>query len=137
MIQVRLKNPTLIITPVSQEELNEGFGWGSLYALYKNENGEVEIGIPDMIEYFPEKANMFGFSDATEKAFFYSGGSRLIEAAPTINDRPIYSIQPSDDRKVEEYDIINNVNVDLSDVLNGTFKVTTDNIDKDKQSKHM
>ena len=74
MIQVRLKNPTLIITPVSQEELNEGFGWGSLYALYKNENGEVEIGIPDMIEYFPEKANMFGFSDATEKAFFYNGG---------------------------------------------------------------
>lgn len=137
MIQVRLKNPTLIITPVSQEELNEGFGWGSLYALYKNENGEVEIGIPDMIEYFPEIANMSGFSDATEKAFFYSGGSRLIESAPTINDRPIYSIQPSDDRKIEKYDIINNVNVKLSDVLNGTFKVTTDNIDEDKQPKHM
>lgn len=89
MIQVRLKNPTLIIAPVSQEEVNKGFEWGSLYVLYKNKNGEIEIGIPDMVEYFPSTANMFGFSDATEKAFFYNGGSSLIESAPTINDRPI------------------------------------------------
>lgn len=137
MIQVRLKNPTLIIAPVSQEEVNKGFGWGSLYVLYKNKNGEVEIGIPDMVEYFPSTANMFGFGEATEKAFFYNGGSSLIESAPTINDRPIYSIQPSDDRKVAAYDIINNVDVKLSDILNGNFKVVTDNIEDNKQPRHM
>ena len=60
-----------------------------VYVLYKNKNGEVEIGIPDMVEYFPSTANMFGFGEATEKAFFYNGGSSLIESAPTINDRPI------------------------------------------------
>lgn len=137
MIQVRLKNPTLIIAPVSQEEVNKGFGWGSLYVLYKNKNGEVEIGIPDMVEYSPSTANMFGFGEATEKAFFYNGGSSLIESAPTINDRPIYIIQPSDDRKVAAYDIINNVDVKLSDVLNGNFKVVTDNIEDNKQPRHM
>ena len=140
MARIRLKNPTLIIAPVSQEEVEEAdkvLGWGSLYVLYKNKNGEVEIGIPDMIEHFPATANMFGFGEATEKAFFYNGGSSLIESAPTINDRPIYSIQPSDDRKVATYDIINNVDVKLSDVLNGSFKVVIDNIDENKQPRHM
>ena len=110
---------------------------GSLYASYKNKNGEIEIGIPDMVEYFPSTANMFGFSKATEKAFFYNGGSSLIESAPTINDRPVYSIQPSDNRKVAAYDIINSVDVKLSDVLNGNFKVVTDNFEKNKQPRHM
>lgn len=137
MIQVRLKNPTLIITPVSEEELEKGFGWASTYVLYKNSQGEVEIGIPDMMEYSPSIANMYGFGEATEKAFFYNGGSSLIEAAPTINDRPIYSIQPSDDRKVASYDIINNVDVKLSDVLNGSFKVVQDNTKENKQQRHM
>lgn len=137
MIQVGLKNPTLIIAPVSQEEANKGFGWGSLYVLYKKKNGEVEIGKPDTVEYFPATANMFGLGEATEKAFFYNGGSSLIESSPTINDRPIYSIQPSDDRKVANYDIINNVDIKLSDVLNGNFKVVTDNIEENKQTRHM
>lgn len=137
MIQVRLKNPTLIITPVSEEELEEGFGWASTYVLYKNSQGEVEIGIPDMMEYSPSTANMYGFGEATEKAFFYNGGSRLVESASTINDRPIYAIQPSDDRKVAGYDIINNVDVKLSDVLNGSFKVVSDNIEDNKSPRQM
>ena len=137
MIQVKLQNPTLIITPVSEEEVKKGFGWASLYVLYKNKYGEVEIGIPDMVEYFPVKANMFGFGEATEKAFFYNGGSSLIESAPTTNDRPIYAIQTSDDRKVAAYDIINNVDVKLSDVLNGNFKVITEKVDENKQPRHI
>ncbi len=137
MIQVRLKNPTLIITPVSQEELEKGFGWGSTYVLYKNSQGEVEIGIPDMMEYSPATANMFGFGEATEKAFFYNGGSSLVESATSINDRPIYAIQPSDDRKVARYDIINNVDVKLSDVLDGSFKVVSDNIEENKHPRQM
>jgi len=137
MIQVKLKNPNIILTPVSQEELKKGLGWGCTYVLYNNKDGDIEIGIPDMMEYFPETANMIGFGDATEKAFFYSGGSSLIEAAPTISDRPIYVIKPSDDRKVTSYEIINNVDVELSEVLNGSFKVVSDNVDDNKQSRQI
>ena len=35
-----------------------------------NENGEIEIGIPDMIEYFSTIANMSGFDETTEKVLF-------------------------------------------------------------------
>lgn len=67
MIWVKLKNPTLIIVPVSQDK---EFEWDLLYVLYKNNNGEVEIGIPVVVEYFPSTANMFGFGEAIEKTFF-------------------------------------------------------------------
>ena len=133
MVQVGLKNPILIITPVSQEEINEGFRYGKLYVLYKDKNDKIEIGILDMVKFFPKTANMFGFDEAKEKAFFCNADSKLLEVASTINDRPIYSIQPSDDRKVETCNIINNVDIELSDVLNGNFKVAK----KNKQAKHM
>lgn len=89
-----------------------------------------------MAKYSPSTANMFGFGEATEKAFFYNGVSNLIEYAPNINDRPIYAVQSSDSRKVAAYDIINNVNIKLSDILNGSYKVVTDNIKNNKQPKH-
>lgn len=127
MIQVRLKNPKIIITPVTQEEIDNGFTWGTLYVLYKNQSGEIEIGIPEMINHFPTTANMSGLENATEKAFFCNGGSKLVELSSKINDRPIYSICPTDDRKVEEYEVINGVDVNLGDVLNGTFKVSSQN----------
>lgn len=50
--------------------MNKEFEWDLLYVLYKNINGEVEIGIPVVVEYFPSTANMFGFGEATEKTFF-------------------------------------------------------------------
>ena len=105
--------------------------------LYKNENGGIEIGIPDIIEYFSTIANMSGFDEATEKVLFYNGGSNLAKFAPYINDRPVYSIQPSDNRKVEIYDIINNSDVELLDVLDGNFKVDSDNIEEIKQLKYI
>lgn len=128
---------TLIITSISPEEVSKGLEWGSLYVLYKNENGEIEIGIPDMIEYFSTIANMSGFDEATEKVLFYNGGSNLAKFAPYINDRPVYSIQPSDNWKVEIYDIINNSDVELLDVLDGNFKVDSDNIEEIKQLKYI
>ena len=131
MVQVGVKNPILIITPVTQEEINEGFGWASIYVLYKNKNNKVEIGIPDMLEYSSKTANMAGVSESTEIALFYNGGSKLMELAPHINNRPVYAIQPSDNRKVAFYDVINNVDVKLSDVLNGSFKVNN-NIEKNE-----
>lgn len=128
---------TLIITSISPEEVSKGLEWGLLYVLYKNENGEIEIGIPDMIEYFSTISNMSGFDEATEKVLFYNGGSNLAKFAPYINDRPVYSIQPSDNRKVEIYDIINNSDVELLDVLYGNFKVDSDNIEEIKQLKYI
>lgn len=121
---------TLIITSISPEEVSKGLEWGLLYVLYKNENGEIEIGIPDMIEYFSTISNMSGFDEAP-------ASSNLAKFAPYINDRPVYSIQPSDNRKVEIYDIINNSDVELLDVLSGNFKVDSDNIEEIKQLKYI
>ncbi len=135
-VRTRLRNPELIVTPISFEEANEDLGFSSLYVLYKNENNEIEIGMPDMMSYFPALGNMYGYEAATEKAFFYNGASDLEEMASTISDKPVYRIQPSDDRKVESYDIINGVDVKLDDVLNGNFKVVSNKTDEDKHVKH-
>lgn len=121
---VRLKNPTIILMPLREDEIEKhSSGFSDLYLLYKNERGEIEIGIPSMINYFPETANMYGSGMATEKAYFYCGASRLKSEAQEITDRPVYAVYPSDDRKVEHYEILNSVDVDLNSILNGTYIV--------------
>ena len=122
MIKVNLNNPTIILTPLSEEEAENKFDFASLYVLYVNYFNDVEIGIPDMKEYSYFLANMQGLKDATKKAYFYSGGNSLKMKASEITDRPVYEVLPSDDRKVVACNIINNVNIGLTDVLNGKFQ---------------
>ena len=45
-------------------------------------------------------ANMDGYEEATERAYFYCGGSQLMRAANAVLSRPVYEIIPSDDRCV-------------------------------------
>lgn len=122
MINVKLNNPPIILTPLTEEEAKNNFGFAELYILYLNPLKEVEIGIPDMEKYDYYLSNMDGIENATKKAYFFNGGTYLKMNASEVTDRPIYEVFSTDDRKVVASSIINNVNIGLTDVLNGKFQ---------------
>ena len=122
MINVKLNNPPIILTPLTEEEAKNNFGFAELYVLYLNPLKEVEIGIPDMEKYDYYLSNMDGIENATKKAYFFNGGTYLKMKASEVTDRPIYEVFSTDDRKVVASSIINNVNIGLTDVLNGEFQ---------------
>lgn len=122
MINVKLNNPPIILTPLTEEEAKNNFGFAELYVLYLNPLKEVEIGIPDMGKYDYYLSNMDGIENATKKAYFFNGGTYLKMKASEVTDRPIYEVFSTDDRKVVASSIINNVNIGLTDVLNGKFQ---------------
>lgn len=122
MINVKLNNPPIILTPLTEEEAKKNFGFAELYVLYLNPLKEVEIGIPDMEKYDYYLSNMDGIENATKKAYFFNGGTYLKMKASEVTDRPIYEVFSTDDRKVVASSIINNVNIGLTDVLNGKFQ---------------
>lgn len=122
MINVKLNNPPIILTPLTEEEAKNNFGFAELYVLYLNPLKEVEIGIPDMEKYDYYLSNMDGIENATKKAYFFNGGTFLKMKASEVTDRPIYEVFSTDDRKVVASSIINNVNIGLTDVLNGKFQ---------------
>lgn len=122
MINVKLNNPPIILTPLTEEEAKNNFGFAELYVLYLNPLKEVEIGIPDMEKYDYYLSNMDGIENATKKAYFFNGGIYLKMKASEVTDRPIYEVFSTDDRKVVASSIINNVNIGLTDVLNGKFQ---------------
>lgn len=68
-----------------------------------------------MVEYILDIVNIYGYG------------------AATISDQSIYGICSTDDRKVAQCDIISNVDVKLSNVLNGRFKIMFQ--DKSKKDK--
>lgn len=122
MINVKLNNTPIILTPLTEEEAKNNFGFAELYVLYLNPLKEVEIGIPDMEKYDYYLSNMDGIENATKKAYFFNGGTYLKMKASEVTDRPIYEVFSTDDRKVVASSIINNVNIGLTDVLNGKFQ---------------
>lgn len=122
MINVKLNNPPIILTPLTEEEAKNNFEFAELYVLYLNSLKEVEIGIPDMEKYDYYLSNMDGIENATKKAYFFNGGTYLKMKASEVTDRPIYEVFSTDDRKVVASSIINNVNIGLTDVLNGKFQ---------------
>ena len=122
MINVKLNNPPIILTPLTEEEAKNNFGFAELYVLYLNSLKEVEIGIPDMEKYDYYLSNMDGIENATKKAYFFNGGTYLKMKASEVTDRPIYEVFSTDDRKVVASSIINNVNIGLTDVLNVKFQ---------------
>lgn len=135
MLSVRLKNPDIILTPITEEEKtqieSEFMGDESIYVLYKLPDSDaMHIGMmsSSMREYFPGTANIWYLSEATSKAFFYNGCSELEEKAQGITDRPVYRVRPTDDRVVAGYDILNGtpdngLRIFLEDVVDGQYSL--------------
>lgn len=74
-----------------------------------------------MVQYFG-LANMDGYEEATERTYFYCGGSQLMRAANAALSRLVYEIIPSDDRYVLGYKIINDCDIPLEEVLGDNKK---------------
>ena len=130
MINIKLNDSSIILTPLTEEEAKNNFRFAELYVLYLNPLKEVEIGIPDMEKYDYSLGNMHGIKNATKKAYFFNGGTFLKMKASEVTDRPIYEVLSTDDRKVVACSIINNVNIGLTDVLNGKFQPEENKINK-------
>ena len=82
MIRVRLKNPCIILTPITDEEKEQyeedSTGDESIYVLYRlPDSEEIQIGMmsTSMRKYFPSTANVWQLGNATSKAFFYDVAS--------------------------------------------------------------
>jgi len=133
MVSVRLKNPDIILTPITDEEKeqfeNDFMGDEHIYVLYRLPNSEeIYIGMmsSSMRKYFPSIANIWNLSSATSMAFFYNGGSKLERIASQITDRPVYRVRPSDDRRVSGYDVLNGtlengLGIRLEDMVDGNY----------------
>ena len=138
MVRVRLKNPDIILMPISDEDKEqyekEFMGDESIYVLYRlPDSEEIQIGMmsSSMRKYFPSTANVWQLDNATSKAFFYNGASDLAKKAMGITDRPVYRIRPSDNRTVDDYDVLNGtpengLRVWLEDVVDGKYTIMAD-----------
>lgn len=140
MLEVRLNNPSLILTPISDVE-QETMDDESMYVLYKlPESEDINVGMmsSSMRKYFPATANIWYLDRATALAFFHNGGRSLEESASRITDRPVYKIYPTDNRKVGAYSIINGteengLDIPLEDVVNGNYPNKNKVFIKDKK----
>ena len=133
MVSVRLRNPDIILTPITDEEKkqfeSDFMGDESIYVLYRLPNSEgIHIGMmsSSMRKYFPSTANVWNLDSATSLAFFYNGCSELESSASQITDRPVYIVRPSDDRMVSGYDVLNGtpengLRIWLEDVVDGNY----------------
>lgn len=133
MLQVRLNNPSLILTPVSEGE-KDVMSDESIYVLYKlPESEDINIGMmsSSVRKYSPGLANIWHLDSATSYAFFHNGGSGLEDNAHRLTDRPVYKIAPTDDRKVGGYSILNateenGLGIALEDIVDEGFPITRD-----------
>ena len=121
----------LVLVPISENEreklesLQKKLVSGSIYVLYKDNNGTIKIGIPEMERFFPETANMDGFLESNEKAFFFRGPTKY----ENVSDRPIYKIKTDSNQNVIGYEIANDINIELNDILNGNYVINADSIE--------
>lgn len=135
MVSVRLRNPDIILMPITDEEAEElskrFMGDEDIYVLYRLPEVEgIHIGMlsSSMREHFPMTANVWNLDEASSSALFYNGCSELERKAEEVTDRPVYRIRPTDDRMVAGYDVLNgtpenNLRVWLEDVVDGKYTV--------------
>ncbi|HIT21960.1 MAG TPA: hypothetical protein IAB56_03160 [Candidatus Scybalousia intestinigallinarum] len=144
MVSVELRNPDIILTPITEEEkqqIESNFmGDESIYVLYRLPNlEEIHIGMmsSSMRRYFPITANVWNLEKSISKAFFYNGSSELKNKAPTITDRPVYRVIATDDRIVSGYDILNGtpengLRICLEDVVDGNYTLNANELRKSR-----
>lgn len=138
MVSVRLRNPDITLTPITDEEKkqfeSDFMGDESIYVLYRlPDSADIQIGMmsSSMRKYFPSTANVWGLDSATSKAFFYSGASVLAANATQITDRPVYRVRATDSRTVAGYDVLNGtadngLRVWLEDVVDGKYALSVE-----------
>lgn len=135
-LNLKSKNAGIVLMPITEEEIKliekNPCGDEFIYILYKttDDNDAIQIGMlsSSISKYSPDLANLWRLKDSTTMAYFYNGCSELSTIASGIIDRPVYRIIPKEDRTVDEYTILNatsnnGLDVSLSDVVDGKFKI--------------
>lgn len=150
-VEVDLEKPKIILAPITDEEKDEferkPFGDERIYVLYRlPDSDEIHIGMlsTSMRKYFPSLANVWELDKATAMAFFYNGCSDLETAAlkQEVNDRPVYSVSPSEGRTVVGYDVLNGtpengLSVPLEDVVDGKYTLSAENTNTSDVSRSL
>ena len=133
-VKVRLRNPSIVLMPLTENEAEdiskEELLKNKLHILYKlSDSSDIEIGMlaDYAIRYCPSIANVDRIEDAQTFSYFYSGGSFLEENAESIEDRPVYLVYPSDERTVVSSRVINGVDFDLEQVVDGEYEFKESN----------
>lgn len=94
----------IIILPLTNEELKKCY-LTDVIALYKSEsNGNINVGRPGLVSYFPAFANMYGFDDAKEKGYYF-----VLNEGDIVSDKPVYKISVDASEKVKSIDLLNDV----------------------------
>lgn len=109
---------TYCIMPIN--EMEEDYKVKDMYALYTSDDSEeINIAIldPELMVDMPAVANIGGLEDATDVALFVD--------AIAVTDRPIYKIKVSTNRTVAKYDILNDYDIELRDIVTGKNKEET------------
>lgn len=120
----RTKAHLLYLTPVMDWEINDYPGYAGLYLLYKDENGVIEVGVPDFMNNSVRNtklANMDGASLSSEKFLFWNGCHTLRDNSLLYDDCPVYEVTINKERQVASCKVINEVGVSLDSVLAGKF----------------
>ena len=121
-------NNEMIITPITEEEKRQLIDLkmqDNIMVLYRTEkSNDIQIGMlaKAIKDFFPQLTNLDKIQYASDLAYFFgvNGSDRNID----ISDRPVYSIKPTAERTVGEYQLLNpsiDNNVWLEDVLEGNY----------------
>lgn len=117
---------SLILAPATIEEVKQFEN--DLYALcilYKNpKTNKIQI-----IE------NQTSLHNIVEKAYFLDLSYVNIDISEIANNRPIYMIDLNKNKTVDEYSLVNGINVELNDILNGTFENIKSDVNMEKIKK--
>ena len=106
------------IMPIDETE--EGYKVENMYVLYMSDGSkDIDVAIldPKLSKDMPTVANIDGLEDASHAKVFVK--------ATFVTDRPIYKILISTNRTVAKYEIINDYDVELKDIIKGKDKEET------------
>ena len=116
MTKVDTKN--YYIMPI--DEMEEDYNVKDMYVLYMSDGSEdIDVAIldPELSNDMPAVANIGGL----EKSSY----AKVFVDATFVTDRPIYKILISTNRTVAKYEIINDYDVELKDIIKGKDKEET------------
>ncbi len=116
MTKVDTKN--YYIMPI--DEMEEDYNVKDMYVLYMSDGSEdIDVAIldPELSNDMPAVANI----DGLEKSSY----AKVFVDATFVTDRPIYKILISTNRTVAKYEIINDYDVELKDIIKGKDKEET------------
>lgn len=101
-----------------------------IYVLYELPDCDgIHIGMmaESVRKHTPSLANIEGLDSAVSKAFFYNRSPGIFYNAEAYDERPVFLVNSTNNRKVESSIVINLVdNFSLEDIVRGDYAVVSE-----------